>query len=210
MVGPSAWRLRFWRRLVLAMSVSAIIGSMVAGPALASSAADFIQSTGEQAFRSVSAKNISDAEREERFRSLFKRNFDLPQIARFVMGRYWRRASDRQRREYFDLFEHFIVQAYSFRFKDLSGEILRIGTIHKLNERDLLVASAVEWPGGKRVRVDWRVRGTGSEYRIIDVVVEGISMLITQREEFAAVIRSNGGKVEGLLAALRKRTGRSR
>jgi phospholipid transport system substrate-binding protein len=108
------------------------------------------------------------------------------------------------------LFGEFVVQAYSFRFKDLSGEAFRVGKSRELNARDTLVFSRFVRVNGEPVRVNWRVRRNGEKYRVVDVVVEGMSMLITQRDEFAAVINSAGGKIEGLLAALRRKTGKSR
>ena len=57
------------------------------------------------------------------------------------------------------------------------------------------------------IRINWRVRRSENTYRVIDVVVEGVSMSVTQRDEFAAVIRRNGGKIEGLLSALERKTG---
>ena len=74
------------------------------------------------------------------------------------------------------------------------------------DDSDTVVRSEIVSPGFPEVRVDWRVRRTGGAYRIVDVTVEGVSLAITQRDEFAAVIRSNGGQVEGLLSALREET----
>lgn len=198
------------RWFVLTVGLFAAADLMQPGAAIASDAGDFIRSTATEAIQLVAAKNISDGERTERFRALFSRTFDTPVIARFVLGRYWRKASDTQRHEYLQLFGEFVVQAYSFRFKDLSGKALRVGKSRELNARDTLVFSRFVRVNGEPVRVDWRVRRNGEKYRVVDVVVEGMSMLITQRDEFAAVINSAGGKIEGLLAALRRKTGKSR
>ena len=60
-------------------------------------------------------------------------------------------------------------------------------------------------PNGPPVRVDWRVRKNGETLKVVDVIAEGISMLITQRDEFAAVIQNSGGKVDALIDRLRRR-----
>jgi len=70
-----------------------------------------------------------------------------------------------------------------------------------------LVQSEVFKPGSQPARVDWRVRTAGGQPKIVDVVVEGVSMAVTQRSEFAAVIQRSGGRVAGLLTALRDKTG---
>ena len=176
-------------------------------PAVAASAEDFVRTAGERAFTSLAA-DISSEQRVQRFREILRDSFDLKTIARFTLGRYWRVASAEQRNEYRRLFEEFLVQAYANRFSDLGGKRFRVSRSRAINERDELVLSEVLIEQGRPpVRVGWRVRSKDDDLRIIDVMVEGVSMSVTQRDEFAAVIRSNGGRVEGLLTALRRKTG---
>ncbi len=195
------------RRPLLIGAVVALAVSLISGSAIAASADDFIRSAGEKTFQSLD-KAITDEQRQARFREILTETFDLPTIARFTLGRYWRIASKKQRDDYVRLFEEFIVQAYSHRFKDLSGQTFEVKQSHEINARDRLVLSEIKIkPGKPPIRVNWRVRRRDNAYRVIDVVVEGVSMSVTQRDEFAAVIRRSGGKVEGLLAALRRKTG---
>jgi phospholipid transport system substrate-binding protein len=132
--------------------------------------------------------------------------FDVPAIARFVLGRYWRIASDGEKAEYLKLFEDFIVQTYVQRFNDFAGAQLRV--LQTRNGQDGEVVSTLDaaLPGKPPARFDVRMRREATGFKIVDVVVEGISMSITQRDDFAAVIQRNGGKVEGLLASLREKT----
>ncbi len=196
-------RRRFLIGAVLALSVA-----LTSTSAIAAGAADFVRAAGARTFESL-AEEMTEEQRADRFREILTETFDLPTIARFTLGRYWRRASKKQRDEYVKLFEEFIVQAYSHRFKDLSGRAFTVKQSRKLNARDQLVLSEIEVEKGKPpVRVNWRVRLRDKAYRVIDVVVEGVSMSVTQRDEFAAVIRSKGGKIEGLQDALRRKTGR--
>lgn len=198
----------FGRRRFLIAATAAIYGGALARPALAASADEFIRITGKRAFDTLGG-GVSESERATRFRAILTDTFDLPTIARFVIGRYWRRATKSQRSEYVALFEEFVVQAYSNRFKDLTGKSFVVKQARELTARDKLVSTEVLIAAGKPpLRVNWRVRGPGSGYRIVDVMVEGVSMSVTHRDEFAAVIRSHGGKVEGLLAALRRKTGK--
>ena len=184
------------------------IASVSAGPAAhaAESGADgFIKKIGKEAIDSLTGQNLSDAEREKRFRAILKRSFNVKLIARFTLGRYWRRATKKQQEEYVGLFEDFIVQAYAARFKDYKGEKFEVSYARDINERDKLVLSNLNLTDGRTIPVHWRVRGN-SDYKVIDVLVEGISMAITQRDEFSAIINQKGGKVEGLLVALREKT----
>ncbi len=196
------------RRRFLIGAVLALAVSLTSASAIAAGAADFVRAAGARTFESL-AEEMTEKQRADRFREILTETFDLPTIARFTLGRYWRRASKKQRDEYVKLFEEFIVQAYSHRFKNLSGRTFTVKLSRKLNARDQLVLSEIEVEKGKPpVRVNWRVRLRDKAYRVIDVVVEGVSMSVTQRDEFAAVIRSKGGKIEGLLDALRRKTGR--
>ena len=178
------------------------------GAALASNAEEFIKKAAERTFASLGEAEISDEELAQRFRTILLETFDLPKIARFTLGRYWRRASESQRTEYVKLFEDFVVLAYSNRFRDLTGKEFRINSVRNLNDSESLVVSEIVIPSRPPVRVNWRVRNRGGAYKVTDVTVEGISMSVTQRDEFAAVIRNSGGRVDGLLRALRKKTGK--
>ena len=184
----------------------ALLIMTAAGAAADGKGADiFIQKVGQQAIDSLTGKDVDDAERQARFRKILNQTFEVPLIARFTLGRFWRRTSEEQRKEYVGLFEDFIVKAYAARFRDYSGETFTVGKVREIDERDALVQSEITLKDGRRIVVYWRVRGN-SEFKIIDVIVEGVSMAITQRDEFAAIINQNGGKVDGLLTTLREKT----
>ena len=166
---------------------------------------DFIRQVGNEAIQSLTDKDLDNSQRKEKFREILNRTFKIKLIARFTLGRYWRRATAEQREEYASLFEEFVVQAYAARFSDYSGENFTVGKVRDVNSRDKLVNSKLILGDGRSVPVQWRVRG-GTEYKIIDVLVEGVSMALTQRDEFSSIIQQRNGEVEGLLAALRKKT----
>ena len=173
------------------------------------SADDFIRQVGNEAIQSLTDKTLDDAERKARFREILNRTFRIRLIARFTLGRSnWRRATKDEQKEYVSLFEDFVVLAYAARFRDLSGEDFRVSTVQNVGSRDKLVNSSLVLKDGRDIPVHWRVRG-GDSFKIIDVLVEGVSMAITQRDEFTAIINQSGGKIEGLLSALRKKTGRT-
>lgn len=173
--------------------------------AASGNADDFIRQVGNEAIQSLTDKSLNEEQRKDKFREILNRTFRVRLLARFTLGRYWRHATPEQQKEYVSLFEDFVVLAYATRFKDYSGEDFRVGAVRDINSRDKLVNSKLVLKDGTAIPVHWRVRG-GDNYKIIDVLVEGVSMAITQRDEFAAIIQQRGGKVEGLLAALRKKT----
>jgi phospholipid transport system substrate-binding protein len=191
--------------------LAAVAALTALGSASPSSAANpdaakaFVKSLADEAIAVMSQRSSSGPTRE-RFRELFKRGFDVEEIGRFVLGRYWREASEAERAEYLKLFEDLIVATYASRFSEYSGEKLTILDA-RLDGSTVIVASQIERPGGQpAIRIDWRLVETGGRYRITDVVIEAVSMSVTQRSEFASVIQRGGGRVESLLAALRAKT----
>jgi phospholipid transport system substrate-binding protein len=199
----------FGANLFPAVAVIALLALGGTGTAVAGNGADdFVRSIGQQAINSLTGKELSDDQRQAGFRTILKRNFELPLFARFTLGRFWRRASETQRKEFVGLFEDYLVQIYAALFRDYNGESFTVGKVREINKSDVAVKSSVTLNDGQKIEVYWRVRGK-DDPKIIDVIVEGVSMVITQRDEFSAIISQNGGKLDGLLTALRKKTGKT-
>lgn len=165
-----------------------------------------IQSMGDEAEGLLANGSMTDTQRRAALRNLLVNHFDLQTIGRFVLGRYWRQFTEAQRREYFSLFEDMIVSVYSERFDEYSGQDLVVKGSRAGGEKDMIVNSVIKANGsGQDIQVDWRVRRkSDGAYKIIDVVVEGVSMSVTQRSDFSSVIQRGGGNPEVLLQHLRK------
>jgi phospholipid transport system substrate-binding protein len=195
------------RRLFLTMVVL-LIGSTsptVATDAVAADASVFMNELWTRAVE-VLSKKVPVSERLARFRQLFHADFDGPGIARFVLGRYWRNASEQEQQEFLKLFEDYVVFVYGTRLSNFSGETFKIrGT--RADEAGTVVSTDIISPGGEApIKVDWRLISDKGAFKINDVIIEGISMLATQRSEFASVIQRHGGQVSGLLELMRERT----
>ena len=189
------------------------VAFVVARPAAAAGDADpaasaFMQKLGDQAIHDLIDAAVPTPERQARFRRLLNEHFDMPAISRFVLGRYWRTADEAQRAEFQKLFEDFIVGSYSARFSEYRGEAFKVTGSNVESGGTVLVHSKIHMPTSEDIRVDWRVRGRDGDFAILDIVVEGVSMAVTQRSEFASVIQSRGG-VDGLLEALRTKNEQS-
>lgn len=171
--------------------------------------AGFITILGEETLQVLNQKSLAPQQREQKFREIFNQAFDLRRISTFVLGPYWRRATETQRQQFLKLFEDYIVQAYSARFGEYSGETFKITGERPEGADATLVTSQILRPGNAPpVHVDWRVAKTDKGFKITDVVVENVSMAITQRQEFASVIQRNGGQLQALLDLLRQKTSR--
>ncbi|NTU77125.1 MAG: ABC transporter substrate-binding protein [Alphaproteobacteria bacterium] len=166
----------------------------------------FIQGLGDKAIAILANKSLSPDERSGQFRNMLRDTFDLITIGRFALGRVWNAATPDQQKEYMRLFEELVVKTYSDRFALYTGEGFRVRAVHPEGEKDFIVNSDITHPDGSPpTTVDWRVRQKGDKLGIIDVVVEGVSMSVTQRQEYAAVIQRNGGNIDGLLDVMRQR-----
>jgi phospholipid transport system substrate-binding protein len=171
--------------------------------AAAQDARNFVATLGQQAIQ-VLGPHVHEATRQARFRELFRNNFDLAGIGQFVLGRYWRVATPQEQQEFLSLFHEYLVRAYSARLGQYTGE-----QFHVLNARpngaEAIVTSQILRTGAAPVQVDWYLVGGSGRFLITDVYVGGISMKVTQRDEFAAVIQRSGGRVAGLLAEMRQK-----
>ncbi len=166
-------------------------------------AGTFIVTLADRAIAGLADKEASRTDRESRFRMLLTDGFDVPHIARFVLGRYWRVASEAERTEYLQLFEDFIVHSYSQRFGEYAGENLKVAGTRNMPDGEAMVLTDLLRPSGPPVKVEWRMRRDRDSFKITDVVVEGVSMSITQRDDFSATIQRSGGRVDALLGVLR-------
>lgn len=187
-----------------------ILGAFLIFPlsAGASSPEAFVSETGARVLSSLGEEGLDSAEHARRFRGFLNEALDLPAITRFVLGRYWRTASEEERSEFSSLFEKYLVQAYANRFRDLGDKKLTVLRSEEVAGGQTLVISEIEAEGSSPVRVNWRIRGADHGFKITDVLIEGVSMGVTQRDEFASVIARSGGRIAGLLRILRKKTRR--
>ena len=198
------------RRSTLTAALILLAGVLapVIPAAAAADPAAMISDLGSRALQ-VLDKNTPQSERVARFRELLREDFDVPAIGRFVLGRYWNTATPEQRAEFVKLFEDYVAIAYATRLAEYTGENFKV-TGSRPDADGAIVSSQIIRPSGAApVKVDWRLTGRNGSYKISDVSVDGISMAVTQRSEFASVIQHNGGQVQGLITMLRERTAAS-
>ena len=199
-----------WRRpfVVLAATLLALIlaaqparGAETQGP---DEARQFLQTFGQRAVGMLADTSLSESQRESAFRALIRAGFEIDTIGKLVLGRHWKTASESQRREFSALFEDYVVFTTLERLSGYTGQVLEVGAARLTQNNKLVtVSSRIARGSGPAIRLDWRIRRTHRDWRIIDVVIEGVSMLQTHRAEFDAVIRNNGKGLDGLLQRLR-------
>jgi len=151
----------------------------------------------------VLGPDVPQTQRLARFRALFRQDFDIPDIGRFVLGRYWREMTPEQQQEFLGLFQEYTVRAYSERLGQFGGAQFRVtGTTPTGDE--IVVTSEVDRTNGPPVKIDWHLRDRDGQYKITDVYVDGVSMKVAQRDTFASLVQKNGGRADAVLAVLRQ------
>lgn len=204
-----------WSKLLAVFAVVLLIaGAPVAGQAQnirpeAQPAADFIEQMGNRVIEGLRDGRASGDGGEQWFRGFLNDAFDVNLIARFSLGQYWRSASDAEKTAYLEAFENMLVSVYTQRFRDYSGERFRVTSARAESDRDFLVNTDIVPSNGPPVAVGWRVRERDGQLRVVDLVVENVSLLVSQRQEFSSVIQRNGGDVGALIEALRNRAGQT-
>jgi len=197
-----------YRRLFLsaffALSL-AFVGAR--GASAADDAAGFISELSGKAIQVLGNKQLSQQDREQQFRTFMTTDFDIPEITQFVLGRYSNSASEQEKQDFAKLFQEYILRTYTNRFAQYSGEAVKV-TGQKPDGATTVVQSQITRPNGAPpVKVDWIVGKKGSDFRITDVNVEGVSMRLSQRQEFAAIIQRNNGSVAALNQMLKEKIG---
>jgi phospholipid transport system substrate-binding protein len=194
---------------ILTLLVSLVPGRVARAVPSAAAAEEVVRRLVDQVWQLLAERGVEQVDNQD-LHSVLDEGTDLSLLGRLVLGRYWRQANARQRTEYLRLFRRYMLQTFIQRLRQYAGADLgqpgarfQIIASRPVGERDVLVQSRVAPPTSQPLRVDWRLRERPGEPVIIDLIVEGISLLVTQRSEFAAVLERSG--VDGLLAELRAR-----
>lgn len=199
---------RFMRTACGLVTLAIVVGTLGrASPAetvgTRSDASSFIESLAEKA-RYLSDNNHTLVSKSARgnLERLIHEGFDLDLTGRLVLGRFWGLASEIQRAEFRILFAEYLVHTYARQLNRYQLDTLEVVSANQVGERDLLVRTTILSSEGVS-EADWRLRVRPGDYKIIDIFVDGISLALTHRGEFASVIRRHG--FEGMLDVLRER-----
>lgn len=174
-------------------------------------AGKYVETVGNSAIEILSDKNLSKELKRTKIEGLFRDNVDIAWIGRFVLGRFWRQTSDEQKKNYLKEYEAFLVQHYAARFTDYTSGSFKITGTHNDGEGEFTVSMQIKSGdvGSDPILVDYRVREDGKsskkKFMIFDIIVEGVSMITTQRSEFNSVITSKG--LDYLIAQLANKSG---
>jgi phospholipid transport system substrate-binding protein len=192
------------RRNFAALSVaSAAFGKPAFAQDWRNSPNGLVETFAEKGITDILGAAISQREKADRFRVLFKDFFDIPSIGRFVLARFAKMASAEENAKFAALFEDVIVYTWARRFGEYKGQTLKVKDSAPDGEDGALVNSDILGNDSQSFAVAWRLRKRETGYRVVDIIIEGVSMAITYRQEYATIIQQNGG-MGGLLAQMQK------
>ena len=180
---------------------------MLSAPAYAvdaTKAENFIKNITQQGIEELVNSNVSATEKNARFTKLFNQDLDLDFIGKFVLGRYWRTATPQQRKDFIDVYRKLNIQTWSARFDEFKGRHFEfLGTESSKSPDQIFVNTQVPMDEGAPAQVKWRVKETNGQMRIVDIIIENVSLAQTSRSEYTAYIQKSPNGVDGLISDLR-------
>lgn len=167
-------------------------------------AKSFIKDLGETTIGIAKSEKMPLEEKEKKLVALFEKSVDTPWIAKFVMGQYWRDMKADKREAYKSLYQNYLISSYVPKFKTYTDEKINILSAAEEYKTEYLVETEIVATDGQTYRVNYKVKeDAAGNYKIFDIVAEGISLITTQRSEFGSIISREG--IDFLLKQLEKK-----
>jgi phospholipid transport system substrate-binding protein len=181
--------------LLVALSAVAVFGYVQhASASSKDTASKYVEKLGDTALTTISNKSFSKDQKQAKLDALFSENVDFNWVGRFVMGRYWRQMTEAQKSRYLKEYKKFLIVHYTSRFTDYTSGSFKITNTQDDSDGEYTVGMQIvsSDKGAQPVLVDYRVRAEAGGFKIFDVIVEGVSLITTQRSEFGAVLNDKG------------------
>ena len=165
----------------------------------------FVQSTVNRASEALNNK-FSKEEKIKKLKSIASETVDIDGIGFYTLGSYRKTINDEQKEKYKTLFRQYFLKSFSSRLAEYSNPEIEVISKKKLNENNTIVSSKlVATEQRPEVKIDWRIYTKNTQNLLIrDLIIEGLSLARTQKEEFASIIQSNDGDIKALFATLEK------
>lgn len=205
------------RSYSVAIVLAVALGSAAAVQAPASAAPDardpgaeqFVQAEGQRLVSILADKSQSAPQRVEAFRAAVDQVADVPRITRFVLGKYARTITPDQMQRFAPVFEDYAQSVYQRHLTEFHADTLTVTGSVVARPGDVVVRTTITGGEAKEpAKVDWRVIGSGSTWKVADVEVSGVWLAVTQQADFVSTIDNHGGSIDALIARLQTLTAR--
>ena len=166
-----------------------------------SAALEFVQKTADDVITNVLTTKDSEAVKAKKFEDTFIKALDIPYIAKFVLGRYWKTASHTDKTDFVEAFKIMLIRSWSEKFALYKGQKIEFFDVTPApNKNQYFVNSKIQ-DGANPIVVLWRLLDKDGQYKIIDVVIEGVHMATSYRNEYTAYLQNH--TLEELIEALK-------
>jgi phospholipid transport system substrate-binding protein len=166
-------------------------------------AREAVSATIERVLEVLATDGLTTDQRVDRIEVIVEDRFDFKLIARLVLGRNWKKLDDAQRDEFTGEFQQHLSQTYGRRLESYSGEQIAIGDSREESNGDITVKTKIVGGSGDGTAVDYRMRQREEGWFVIDVVIEGVSLLQNFRSQIQEIVSSKG--TAGLIQTLREK-----
>ena len=199
------------KNLFAALFASVFMFSAAANSAVdAAQAEAFVEKVTREGIEEIINANVSQTVKDQRFEKLFNNALDLNFIGQFVLGRYWRTSTPEQKKGFINAYRELNIKTWSKRFDEFKGKkFVFKGTSPSNSANQIFVNSLVPMDQGEPAKVVWRVKQTGDKFKIVDIIIENVSLAITARNEYTAYIKSAPGGVDDLIKDLQNKTNKA-
>ena len=168
----------------------------------AEAAATFIKTTADKLLDVINGAGTLDARRKA-LGPIIDSAVDVASVARFCLGRFWRTATPDQQQQYLSLFQGVLLTNIAVKLGDYRGVKLTIGRTQDRDDGEM-VTTTIYRPNNPTSTVQWLITNAATDPKVVDVIAEGTSLRVTQREDYASFLSHNGNSITALLNAMRK------
>ncbi|HEY0185199.1 MAG TPA: ABC transporter substrate-binding protein [Rhodopila sp.] len=189
------------RRHLLALAAASALFPLSGHAQSTDKAAAFVKSTGDRLVAIVNGPG-STASKRAAMTAILNSDVDVDGIGRFCLGRFWRQATPEQQKRYLALFHEVLVTNITAKLGEYQGVTFTMGR-SKAQDEEAVVSTTVVRPNNPPTAVDWVIANPTAEPKIIDVVAEGTSLRLTQRQDYASYLAHNNNDVEALISAMK-------
>ena len=187
------------KKSLIRFSLILLISSAFVQNSFSLEANNFVQTTVDRASLALQ-KNVSKEVKIQKLKAIAKETVDIRGIGLYTLGSHRKNLSDDEKKKYIDLFEKYFLKSFSSRLAEYTDPKIKVLAQEKINENYTMVSSILIATEKKpEVKIDWRIYTKNPEKPLIrDVIIEGLSLARTQKEEFNSILQSNDGNIKSL------------
>ena len=161
---------------------------------------EFVNKFADEAITILNNNEISDNEKNDKFTNLVMSAIDLNLISQFVLSKTWKSATDDQKERYISAFKKYFINSYANKLDQYSGEKIIVTGSEEAGKYIIVDSNIIrEGTDTLKINLKWRLLNTNGDIKIIDLNIEGISLVIAQREEFQSFLTNNNSDLEALI-----------